>query len=57
MVLRGWSVAELLRKSKLKTGRASLSRKLRGKQSLRDEEISRLATTLDVSITFSMREA
>lgn len=56
MVLRGWSVAKLLRESKLKTSRPSMSRKLRGKQSLRDEEISKLARALDVTIAFTLQE-
>jgi hypothetical protein len=50
---KGWSVPELLLRSRLPCDRTSLYRKLHGQQKLSTEECERLAGVLGVTIAFS----
>ena len=47
----GLSLVDLRKKSGLDITTVSLSRKLRGKQTLRDDEIGALAAALDISVS------
>jgi uncharacterized protein (DUF488 family) len=48
---RGWSIRELHRRARLGCTEVSLSRKLRGKQTLRSTEVERLARVLRIEVT------
>jgi transcriptional regulator with XRE-family HTH domain len=54
---RGWSVRELLERSKLNLSRAALDRQLRGDTPMTLDVAERLARTIGGTITYSKRRA
>lgn len=57
MVAKGWSVPDLLRKSRMRFDRTSLLRKLNGDQKLSTDEAQKLARVLGCALVWNATEA